>query len=111
MEIKPLGTEVQILILKRAKNSFWDNHEGLSAYRFCRRGLCNHIQLAFKYYAMVIPFFTKIKEYIPIFTYENACKYSENTITGEYWWEQNNYIDRLLFLDWMIQELEKQLNN
>ena len=109
MEIKPLGTEVQILILKRAKNSLWYNHKGPSVYRFCIRGLCNHILLAFEYYAMVIPFIETIEEYIPIFTYENACKYSDNTITGDYWWEQNNYKDRLLFLDWMISELEKQL--
>ena len=107
MEIKPLGTEVQILILKEAKDFLLSEKNSSGGY--ISMGLCSQIQRAFYRSGITIPFFTKIKEYIPIFTYENACKYSDNTITGDYWWEQNNYIDRLLFLDWMISELEKQL--
>ena len=111
MEIKPLGTEVQILILKKAEDFLrYDNHRW-GIIEFGITGLCNQTQKAFKYYNMEIPSIPTIKEYIPLFTYENACKYSENTITGDYWWPRNDYINRLAFLDWMISELEKQLKD
>lgn len=109
MEKKPLETEVQILILKKAEDFLRYDNRGIIGFGIS--GLCNQIQKAFDNYNMEIPSIPTIKEYIPIFTYENACKYSENTITGDYWWPRNDYINRLAFLDWMIYQLERQIKD
>ena len=108
MEIKPLGTEDQILILKKAKDFLLSERNSSGGY--ISMGLCSQIQRAFYRSGITIPSISKIEKLIPIFTYENACKHSINTITGDYWWPKYDSISRLLFLDWMISELEKQLN-
>ena len=102
MEIKPLPIEEQIQVLRAVKEEV--------LYDIDFEGLCFKIQYRLKRVCSIDSPVIRIKEYIPLFRRKFAIQYA-NAKNGSYWWPRENDKDRLLFLDWMIQELEKQLNN
>ena len=55
-----------------------------------------------------------IWDYIPLFTYQNAVEHgntANHSLSGAFWWNfcTYDYDNRLLFLNWIKQELNKQL--
>ena len=50
-----------------------------------------------------------INDYISLFTQENAIKYA-NGRKGLYWWDfvPYDYENRIVFIKWIISELEKE---
>lgn len=52
-----------------------------------------------------------LDKFIPLFDRDHAIQHANASHGGLYWWARNNYKDRLAFLDWMISELIKQLND
>ena len=105
--MKGLPIEEQIEILRTVRRDVLDD-----IYFEC---LCFKIQYFLRKVYKVDTFTINIKNYIPLFTEDNAIKKAkagENRHSANgYWWDRYNIKDRLVFLDWMIQELEKQLNN
>lgn len=59
------------------------------------------------------PHYAKLEQYIPLFTINNA-RYFDPYINGEdihdFWWQEDLLEPRIAFLDWMIKQLEKDLN-
>ena len=111
--MEELTIEEQIKVLRKAKfyliREFYvlhgkDTKKGTA-------GLCHLIRCGYLYYNNgVYLAFGAIEKVIPLFTLENARQHSKNRKYGTaYWWDRNNLEDRKKFLDWMIQELEKQL--
>lgn len=51
-----------------------------------------------------------LSDYIPLFTRDNAVKYF-NADRLTYWWmrDENGYMQRKLFLEWIINKLKDQL--
>lgn len=121
MEVKTLTTEEQIEVLKLAKMNFvkeYNKHKSNHRIQewgipFLSEGLHFHIAKAFEQLGgEFLPYELLLEKMIPLYNFENATNHSENTtIEGFDFWARDNYKDILAFLDWMISELEKQLNN
>ena len=102
MEVKTLTTEEQIQVLKEVRKRLLN--------RIFDLGLCDMFRSKlFEIYGITTSFH-EIPNYIPLFRMDYAIKHAKATY-GLFWWPQSNKTDRLAFLDWMISELEKQLNN
>lgn len=105
-----LSTKQQIKILKRVRKSFTNGW-----------GLCFNIQkqlLTFNKFTRITISSNPdaISDLIPLFTFKNAEKtflienWSPKPTNPEaYWWPINDRSPRMLFLDWMINQLEEQL--
>ena len=97
--------EQQIEVLKEAKDEV----------RNRMTGICRAIKnILFRRYRIFILERNPLSSIIPIFTYENACKFDETVKEASkngYWWDFRNKESRYKFIDWMISELEKQLKN
>lgn len=97
-----LTTEEQILVLKEVRKRLLNRK-----YDF---GLCDMFtSILFERYGITILHY-EIPNYIPLFRMDYAIKHAKATY-GLFWWPKSNKKNRLAFLDWMISELEKQLNN
>ena len=104
----------QITVLKLAKEKL----KCQATVDFCP-GLCIIIHnTAFELYAeekCLKSFFNlTVEMLVPTFIYENALKSNTNSIAHTqkmYWWprklEKGSVSNRLAFLDWLINELEK----
>ena len=109
-----LTVDEQITVLKLAKEKL----KCQATADFCP-GLCVIIYTtAFELYAKekkLRSFFNSTVEMlVPAFSYENALKSNTNSIAHTqkmYWWsrklEKGSVANRLAFLDWLINELEK----
>lgn len=103
-----LEPQRQIAILLRAK-------ELLLEMPGC--GLCSLISIAIKGKELEIYLSNYSDLYInekciPIFTRENAINYAgARGFASLYWWSRGDIEPRLLFLDWMITELQKQIKH
>jgi len=107
---KPFPIKTQIKLIKRA-------YLILSKHRV--QGLCvalkqatiEHIYLKWSIYMEKF----KLSELFPLFTRENAInlfnenndRYKKPSLTNAYWWSIDDYDSRLIFLEWMLQELKK----
>ena len=72
-------------------------------------GLCWGIQVALGAITGEFILGRELNSYIPLFTIENANKFEVNK--GIYWFARNEqgYQQRRNFVNWMIQELEKEI--
>ena len=97
-----ISLEEQLEILERAKTDYYPG------------GLCRAIGLAIAIRPIIpLPHSYTIKSHIPLFTRENAKKYGKSYAKGTYWWRHNpyNFKSRVKFLDWMINEIKKEIEN
>ena len=101
MEIKPLPIEDQIEILRAVKKDVLETP--------FYEGLCHWIKYRIDRIYHNGYLIQRIDDYIPLFTIENAMKYA-GAKQKLFWWTRYDNKNRLLFLDWMINKLEKQLN-
>jgi hypothetical protein len=73
--------------------------------------LCELIRSQIQKKIQRMMFYTEIREFIPLFTYENAVKHADALAGREnkYWWSywDFDFENRIKFLDWMIGELKK----
>lgn len=96
-----LTSEQQIKVLENIK---WTD---LKKYK---DGLCYGIMMSLRDTLYINVYSTECKNYIPLFTRENAIKFGANSFTA-YWWPfgiKGNEC-RKQFVDWMIDELKKEL--
>lgn len=101
----PLEKITQIEIIKAVKELILtEQEEGF----FCS-GLCNLIKREIINKGIEIWSINEIINYIPLFTYYNAVLHSDNFTLNSFWWTRTNFEDRIKFLDWMLEELHKQL--
>lgn len=72
-------------------------------------GLCSHLEEALNELIGDQEEFAYdyLREFIPLFTQENAIKHAHARSDYAFWWELNkeNIANRVLFLDWMENEL------
>ena len=117
-EIKAtLSIPMQIIVLRKAKFYLLREKRKDLISDYAKRGLCYYIFMAlrnlsthnndmFKYN----PFQDKdLDLFIPSFNRENAVK-NANANPNEffcYWWSKNDYENRFLFLDYLINNLQK----
>lgn len=105
-----LEPQRQISILLRAKELTLDvSNSGL-----CYIMACAIRDKEFRIYTTVYssPIRNMVKECIPLFTKENAIKYAgARTHNALFWWTPCDIESRLLFLDWIITELQKQIKH
>lgn len=106
-----LTKEEQIVILKEVLELL--NNKAVD------RGLCYIIAHRIRIHLNLIDTRLIINDYIPLFTKENAIKYG-NAYRHNYsaywwncpsWWEIDSvydYENRILFINWIISELEKK---
>lgn len=101
--MKPLTPEQQIEVLE---NIDWKD---LIRYK---DGLCYGIMISLRDTAHISVLSSKFGELIPLFTRQNALKF-EGHPHKAYWWDCSidSYNNRKCFVDWIIEELEKQLQN
>ena len=104
-EIKELPKDEQIEVLRTVK-------EKLLAGNFERdEGLCTLILRSSKYNRNMGVL--SLYQSYPLFTSENAIKHANADCVSTsltFWWEINPYdvTNRIVFIDWIISELEKQ---
>ena len=112
-----LSIPMQIIVLRKAKFYLLREKRKDLISDYAKRGLCYYIFMAlrnlsthnndmFKYN----PFQDKdLDLFIPSFNRENAVK-NANANPNElfcYWWDKNDYENRFLFLDYLINNLQK----
>jgi len=105
-----LTRKQQIRILTKAKEQLIIDHK----YEKCMvRGLCGYLEKEIiAIYDKEFVSYYHLKQYIPLFTLENAEKWANAKPNEEnYWWKHSNdpsdydLKNRVLFLEWMIKEL------
>ena len=108
-----LSIKTQIKVLENINWKADDNFN--SSKCFYEHGLCELITESLD--SLGILHGNKLESYIPLFTKENAIKYANARELNwlNYWWsvaskEFPPYHYRKLFVNWMIEELEKQLD-
>ena len=118
MKLKKLTPKSQIRLLKSIRHRLTEAQKD-SCYAF----LCNHFYFADRAlckidrdssgllfgdgYRQRQKHFT---ERVPMFTFDNALGFGASCTweqLGGGWWNSNDYDNRLAFLNWMIDELEK----
>lgn len=118
--MKTLSISDQIEILEEAKTRLKEeiNREGWKAFKcdITSYGLCNvvvRIIFSKSNKSLFLPM-SQIKEFIPLFTLENAREFGESLCINplRFWWPltKKGFQLRIEFLDWMINELEKTSN-
>lgn len=96
-----LTKEEQIVILKEVLE--------LLIKEECTAGLCFIIRPKIKKHLKLYHVEFDIKDYIPLFTFSNAVNHA-NGKDDYYWWQAMpyDYENRILFINWIISELEKE---
>ena len=106
-----ISLEEQLEILERAK-------EFTKPYGLCcaiRNAMALEVNIA----CLDIP---KYKDYIPLFTRENAIKYGGGRKYKPFWWSMESRLfwwsvrpydfeSRIIFLDWIIEQIKKEIEN
>lgn len=80
-------------------------------YSGCHYGLCYYIIAEIENKHGINLMLKDITNYIPLFTAKNASHFqSRNSELHNYWWKLGD-VNRIMFLQWMINELSGKNNN
>lgn len=117
MEKSLISVTEQLAIIKKAKDELKIKfNDSLSITGLCLI-ICiiirdNYGDLLTKNHICLFKLRDNIVKFLPLFTFENANKYSNGIVTDDkdyFWWEIFPYdsTNRLKFLDWMEEDLLK----
>lgn len=104
----PLPIAIQIQIIELVKKSLE------SEFEITRKtsGICYHLKNIANEYVKTPIACREIPLYIPLFTPSNANVHDNVRGIGyyDYWWDLADITRRIAFLDWILSQLNKELN-
>jgi len=110
LKVSTFSLSMQLDAVKDIRDEFVMNKEKHLTETY-KIGLCgcfySYMDRKYDYYFRV---FDKL---FPLFNYQNALKFIPKELESAFWWNNDPYDfdNRLAFLDWMVEELKKQVEN